>query len=305
VFGLCAHFKSYAGSVVGEASPLKSLWIFTFLLLLAVPGIGAEKIKPNVQRSSSASKNLKKIEFIKVQVVSDTAAVYKKPNFDSEILGELDGGKVITVSKQKIGGVFHLIQLPKGKRAYIAETDLSTFYRDQAKRNSIKREVPFIASRFRGLSYSLLQFTEDTMATKASQSLGFLGLKLSGPGVMWDGVPTEVDFMYYGQAPKYYAKATGRNASGFIFISDFLFTTPMSQGKNYLNYFGFGPMFKFSHFDVTLNNTAYALEDMQLGAVFNFGLAFRISSFSYRTEIKYHWERVHYWGWVNGFSFEF
>jgi outer membrane protein W len=76
--------------------------------------------------------------------------------------------------------------------------------------------------------------------------------------------------------------------------------------------FGFGPMFKYSHYEVSLNalqnakQATYSLDDMVFGAVFDVGLAFRIAdTYALRFNVKYYWEKTKYWGGSLTFGFPF
>jgi outer membrane protein W len=76
--------------------------------------------------------------------------------------------------------------------------------------------------------------------------------------------------------------------------------------------YGFGPMFKYTHYEVTLlSNTtnkeiSYSLDDMALGAVFDVGLHFRLAdTYALRFNVKYYWEKTQYWGGILTFGFPF
>jgi hypothetical protein len=120
---------------------------------------------------------------------------------------------------------------------------------------------------------------------------------------------TDAEFLFHSGAPDYYQQTTGNGAAGWIFIADFVFETAMPQSKWHMVTFGFGPMFKYSHFEVALTENAkevnYSLDDMALGAVFDLGLAFRVSSYALRFNAKYYWEKTKYWGFGATFGFPF
>jgi hypothetical protein len=115
--------------------------------------------------------------------------------------------------------------------------------------------------------------------------------------------------LFSPSAPKYYEDITKKSAGGFIFIADFLFQTAVPRGKDVMTFYGFGPMLKYSHFNLevpdgtrTLN---YAADDMSVGAVFNLGLGFRISRVAMRLDAKYYWEKVQYYGFGANVGLDF
>lgn len=245
-------------------------------------------------------------------IVNDGAMIYQNDDFDAPVIGTVKRGAVYSISSGK-KGPFYKIRLKPGTVGWIADTDVKPGVHKVAapKKEKMKplsdaekpepKVKPFFASRFRGISYDHVYFTEETIGGSQSEYIGFLGVKFYGFNTLFDGeIYTESNLMFSPSAPKYYEDITGRSAGGFIFIADFLFQTPTPRGKNAMTYYGFGPMFRYSQFNLevpdgtrTLN---YSAVDMTVGAVFNFGLGFRIQRVSLRLDAKYYWERTQYYG---------
>ena len=71
-----------------------------------------------------------------------------------------------------------------------------------------------------------------------------------GPNLLVDGLTvTEMNFCFYPNSPSYYSDATGKPSSGWIFLAD-TFQMVVPHNKVTVTYFGFGPLFKYSKFDV-------------------------------------------------------
>ncbi len=134
----------------------------------------------------------------------------------------------------------------------------------------------------------------------------FYGIKFNGYNTLFEGdIYTDANLLFHVGAPNYYSDYTGRSSDGFIVMANFLFQTVLPQSKMHLLYYGFGPMFKYSHLTIDVPNGAnktisYAADDMAFGAIFDVGLAFRLGTLSLRTDAKYYWERTKYYG----FGFE-
>ncbi|MGZ5280091.1 MAG: SH3 domain-containing protein [Pseudobdellovibrionaceae bacterium] len=266
----------------------------------------------------------------KAQVIHAEAHVFEKPDFDSKVIATLEEGKVFDVSQQLISGAFYKIRLRPGVLGYVSDADIRPLWKTKGgdkiaaqadeksrekkidkksiaknleKKKTDKRKRPFQYTQFVGLQYASIEYQEDTMGSRRREPLGFFGVKLSGPDLIVEGIfPTEVNFLFHSGAPTYYEKLTGHSADGWIFLMDFLWESYFPQGKNALTFIGFGPMLRYSKFNVsvtdatTLKTQAYSLEDIGVGGVFNAGIAVKMDQVSLRGEAQYYWEKQPYWG---------
>jgi hypothetical protein len=154
---------------------------------------------------------------------------------------------------------------------------------------------------FRGVSLQYVTFKEETMGIQPTANCLFYGFKVVGPNLFVEGEAiTELNVDILPNAPGYYQKATGRGADGWVMHADMLFQQQFPQGRNVMTFFGFGPMFRFSSINAELVNGAtrssYSLQDMVLGAVFDFGFGARAFGNQIRVEYKYYWEKSQYSG---------
>ena len=239
-------------------------------------------------------------------IAEDLVDIYKDPDFDSKVIGRAEPGKIYDISKYP-KGPFYKIRLKHGLLGWISDAEVkptTAQIEPQKKNKPIKEKAeskeiskkPFLKMRFRGPSIEIVNWIEDTAAATRTETLNFYGMNWSGYNTMISGdVYTDANLLFALNAPKYYQRVTGNSAGGWIFKMNFLFQTPLPQTKYYLLYYGFGPSFTYSHFDVTLvensKNQSYALDDMSVGAVFNIGLSFKIGTISPRVSVKYYWEK--------------
>ena len=283
-----------------------------FLMVFLFSGlIWAQNQTEKTQSAANAS--------LKAVVVEDGALVFQGDNFDTEPLAQLAEGTVLEVSKKEFGEFnFHRVRLKDGRVGYMADNDLKILGlktkdlpKDSKKQaEKIKEELkeeqkklrPFASASFYGFSYDYVKYRENTLGVLPTTSLNFYGFKILGPDLLMEGEGiTEFNASLAPTAPTYYQTATGNAANGFVFHMDALLQFQSQQSRRVLTHFGFGPMFRYSHFQAGLNKspgttTNYSLDDMTLGACFDLGLGVRISSWALRLETKYFWETTQYWG---------
>lgn len=269
-------------------------------------------------------------DFVRGQILTDEALVYRDADFDSPVIGRMKKGSQLNISK-RIFGAFHQVQISKTRRGYISDVDvrpLSEINQAQkilkktqgpfaaSKENALKesrsREAreeslakrPFDSTNYQGFEIAMIRFRENTMGLRPSDNRLFFGFTASGPQIVMEGLNTDLNVRVSPGAPSYYEQATGKSADGFILITDFKFQTVTTRSKDIVTYFGFGPMFRYSRFGVTFQNTAtnkeesYSLEDMAIGAVFDLGLGMRFGRFAAKVEAQYYWEKLQYWGFA-------
>nr|BFD59260.1 hypothetical protein CKG001_13670 [Bdellovibrio sp. CKG001] len=248
-------------------------------------------------------------------VVIDGALVYQDADFDAPVISTLKLGGVYSISTKK-KGPFYKIRLKPGYTGWISDTDIKpgvikiTAPEKTKPEREEKRKKPFFATRYRGPVLQYTNYMEDTLGKERTDGLLFYGAKFNGFNTMFTGeIYTDANILFFFGAPSYYQDYTKRSADGFIFIADFLLQTVMPQGKNMLFYYGFGPMFKYSHFNLDVpsgaSNVSYSADDMSLGAVFDLGTALRMGDWSLRGDVKYYWERTQYLAFGLSFSHDF
>lgn len=254
-------------------------------------------------------------------VINDGSFVYQDPDFDAPVIDTLKLGAVHNISKTK-KGPFYKIRVKPGILGWIADTDvklgaLKIKSSQKLKEGAIpksdqkaKKRKPFFATRYRGPAVELINYTEETLGRERSANLLFYGMKFNGFHTIFDGeIYTDANILFHVGAPDYYKESTKKNADGFIFIANFLLQTPSPIGKNGLFYYGFGPMLKYSNFNLDVPNgtgtLTYTAADMAAGVLIDLGLAFRWSQFSLRTDAKYYWEKSKYYGLGLSLGWEF
>ncbi len=300
----------------------KSVSAKYFLVLLIQILFSLALLEPSFAQSNSQ----------KATVLNEDTLVYKKDDFDAEVLATVQRGEIYSISK-KAKGPFYKIRLKPGKVGWISDADIKlgehknldpkpeqvfsdTKSKKKKKKGGEEEEefLPFedaesmeenrsnfLAQRYRGLALESVMFTEDTMGARRKENVFFYGPGWSGYNTLFDAeLYTTAQILFHWGAPDYYKTITGESASGYIIKPHFLFETVFRDTENMLMYYGFGPSMTFSHFETSLayvgGKSGFTTEDMNIGAVFSIGAAFRFKSFSPRIEFKYYWENVQYYG---------
>ncbi len=260
-----------------------------------------------------------------VIILREGAEVFKDPNFDSEVIAQVPEGKKFFSSSKKFNGTFYRILIGKDLTGYIADSDAkplnqqglasgsgpgknkagknidSLTKREGKSAQGSDRRKAFSGSNFVGISYSMVDYKENTMGDHRRDQLAFIGFKVSGPDLLVEGpMPTELNILFYPGAPGYYEKVTGRAASGWVLLMDGIWQSYFPVSREAFGIYGFGPLFKFSKYnlglvDKTTGSTSYySAEDMSLGLVFSVGAALRLGSVALRGEYSYYWEKEAY-----------
>lgn len=265
-----------------------------------------------------------------VQVSVEEASVFSEPHFEAEVSEMLPYGKTLSVVKVK-GSDFFKFKKADGTFGYVTQGEVEISSRAQTQnqpgpfkeeitdKKSVKKKTTqrktkaFDSQRFIGLAYENQNYTENTLGKNRTESTGFYGVKISGNNTLYDGeVYTDSLFLINSAAPSWYKTVSQGQVSGFILNSHFLFENAYPHSQDVLVYWGFGPMFQLSHYDIVVFNSStgknnnYSMDDASIGAVFNVGVALRIlPKANLRFDGKYYWHKTQYYALGAALQFAF
>ncbi len=239
-------------------------------------------------------------------IINQDVLVYRDADFDAPVIAKLKVGSIYNISTSK-SGPFYKIRIKPGVLGWIADTDIKPgrfkLKSPPPKKNKVerKRQKPFFATRYRGGSIHFINYTEDTLGEERSAFTNFYGFNVSGYNTIFDGeIHAEGNLLFATSPPSYYEDFTGRSASGFVVIANFLMQTVLPQTRDTIFFYGFGPLFKYSHFVLEVPTSGgastYSADDMTIGAVFNLGWGVRLKRWTLRLDADYFWERSKYYG---------
>lgn len=279
------------------------LLLFTSLLFLPIHSQAKAKRK----KGSSSQKAVIKVE---------GAAVYKEPNFDSQVLDYLSLSKQVRISKKVYKGVggfglFYKIKLATRKYGYIVDTEIELSEKNYETLSESNPEVdnpafnpiveedgdedfaePLIFKKYIGGGVGIVNYSEKLDGKTHSETLRVLGFKMNGP--ILSQLPLDIELLLSFTAPDYYKSFSDSSASGFILISNILLNLPLAEEKDSLFYYGLGPVITYSKLNVKLAGTSIDSQDSNLGLALSIGYLAKINQFGLRVEGKYHFEKSSY-----------
>jgi hypothetical protein len=311
-------------SAAGGVARLGLLLFAVFLVNSAFSfahAAGAKRRPASAGGKRSANKATTTLIAQRAKVISDGAMVYKEADFDSPVILYLNARSSYWISKKRYGPFYRIMYKVNGF-GYIADTDVQTQSggnesaagkekdpKEKGKSEAMrakKKHHGFDHTRYMGLQFASIPFSEETAGRNLTENLSFYGVSLFGPRLLTDGETlTQIDFLLHKGAPSYYDKLTDRLSDGVIVLTDFLLVTPIDANRNRMLTFGFGPFFRYSRFAIRLPPKDLDMQDLRLGAAFDLGLGFRIGNWALRADLKYYWEKSKYWAYVGAVQYEF
>ena len=283
-------------------------WLVPLLLLSMQVFAQPDNAKTAVQGQAAV---------VKVQ----EANIYTNASFDSPVMRSLPGGTKVRISKKIFGDyfLFYKVKLGENQYGYISDTDVEavsdrrdmeekakkrkTARKTEAQKREEKEEEdgrPLLFRRYIGGSLARINFREEGIrGIDAKEDLWFYGVRVTGPDILWQGPVTDINVHFHYGAPTYYDKLSSSSPSGYIFLTDYLLVFPFMQAPKWIAYMEAGPLLTYSSFKVTQLGYTLNLTELNLGASFVAGAAYRWSKWVGRFEYKYMMEKSTH----RGFSF--
>lgn len=277
--------------------------------------------------SPSVFAQSKKSSWVKATVVTDGAAVYQAPDFDSTVQEYLRYQTSVLASKKAYVGVgglglFHKIQY-KNHSGFVADTDIrvTKVAREKEEEEVVSNKSPSKAwekeeeealgkaplyfTRYLGAAVAMVNFTEKFSGSKLSDNMLMYGLRMSGPGTLFDGPPLDVNVWFSLQKPGYYSRFSSGSPTGFMMFGDLLIQLPLIDGKNTLMTLGLGAMWAYTRYNVPVKSVTFDSQELRMGAATGLGLGRRIGKFMLRADVKYYYEKTQYFGYMGSFQMEY
>lgn len=269
----------------------------------------------------------------KAHVLNADTDVYSDADFDSAIIGTVDPDQSFLVSKKPYGA-FYKVKFKDGTTGFIPDTDLNIqgmgpvkpkpFLGDEdfdknnkkVKRQMVKNDESETDDseddtenpnmNYKGLTFNLINFREDTMGGKQVSDLVAYGFRFQPmQGNFQSGLA--YDLMVATQAPDYYAEKTGANTSGAVLWGSAGISNVSALNSNTSFRYGAGPFLRYSHFtiaDAPLKpKSKYNLQDLTAGIDFQLGVLLHSRFVTIDLGLRYLWDKESYGGFGVGFLF--
>lgn len=237
----------------------------------------------------------------------------------------------MTISRRSFAGsnglgLFHRVRV-KGKIGYIPDTDVRVGEAEREQEAERAKETPKVKvdpvaadkpksmawekdeeenvsgapiylTRYLGGAVSRVRYTEKFQGHVLTDQMSMFGLRMTGPGTLFDGPPLDFNFWFSLQKPEYYnVFSTGIN--GFLLFGDVMALMPLVNLDDWVVSYGIGLMWNFSKYRVQIRGENSDSIDFRIGADVGIGVGRRIGkSLLLRFDAKYYYEKTHYAGYT-------
>lgn len=265
--------------------------IFVFLILFSFPLLAAQQ----------------------AVVVTEGAIVYRKPDFDSPVIGYFQRGRKVAISSKQFGPFFR-VKFKQGLLGYISDVDVSFDGKgkmpeakdskaspEKEKKAQRKKDEPPWRSMAIGPAIGYVQFAEVIGQTELNTKITPLGLQFSTPFTYFDGpFNLETTFLYNAGAPSYYQQVSTTAPTGNLLFLDSVLTFPLStfSGVSGAVVLGAGPLLNQTTVEATIGGTQKDLRELKLGLSVVGGVAYRLDRILIKLEAKYFVEKASYLGFL-------
>jgi hypothetical protein len=261
--------------------------------------------------------------------VTDGAALYQAPDFDSTVQEYLRYQTQVMASRKAYVGVgglglFHKVQF-KNRAGFVADTDIrvakvareedETETSAAPSKNPSKAwekeeeealgKAPLYFTRYLGGALAMVNFTEKFSGQKLSDNMLMYGLRMSGPGTLFDGPPLDVNVWFSLQKPGYYSRFSSGSPSGFMMFGDLMIQLPFIDAKRTLVTYGLGVMWTYTRYNVPVKSVTFDSQEFRMGGVAGVGVGQKFGKFMLRGDVKYYYEKAQYFGYMGSLQMEY
>lgn len=291
-----------------------------------------KKAKPKAQSKAKAKSPKRTAEKSKKPAVPaqdsvvgvEGATVYQMPDFDSKVLAILPPGLKVQSSHRTFPGkgglgLFYRVAY-KGDKGYVADTEMIPEFKKKGKRpekNPIFEDVenmreralsgqePIYNTRFFGLTGGMLNYTEKFGGRRLLSQDVLYGLRFSGPGVLSETLPIDLNILFSPKAPSFYQLVSQSAPSGFYVDTELSFLVPLAEENHYMLYVGLGVENIYTKIRVEVEKGVFIdSQEFRIGAIGSVGLALRFGKWAMRGDARYYYEKTSYFGYFGSLEHE-
>lgn len=236
-------------------------------------------------------------------IISHEAAVYARPDFDSVVIGSAQENQKLIMSTRRFKspnsdfGSFFRVRLPSGKIGYIADNDIQPLklkkkYDDEMEDKGDGESLFY--KKMVGASLMSVKYSEKFQGKTSGAQTTVFGFRLTGPDVLGDSPPLDINILAGIKPPAYYDTMTDGKATGFFLLGDIGLIFPLVDWTKSMLNFGLGMMWTYTSFKVPIGSQTYSSDELRVGIDLSFGGAYRINQFVIRGDVKYFIEKTQY-----------
>lgn len=278
---------------------------------------------PSFAQDSAAGK---KLSTVPAEIYVDGAAIYEKPDFDSRVLDYLRYQTKVQVSKKAFRGtggmgLFHRVRYSGSKLGWVPDTDVRVSDAEsvqvaapekksgskawEKEEEEVLGKAPLYFTRYLGGAVAMVNFTEKYQGRKLSDDMLMYGLRMTGPGTLFDGPPLDFNLWFSLDKPNYFSKFSSGRSTGFLLFGDVLAMFPLIDETNWLVTYGLGVMWVYTRYKIPVKSATFDSQELRIGGTADFGVARRIGKFLLRGDVKYYYEKTQYFGYLLSFQGEY
>ena len=164
---------------------------------------------------------------------------------------------------------------------------------------------PLYFKRYLGGALSLVNYTEKFQGNKFSDKMTMYGLRMSGPGTLFDGPPLDLNVWFSLQKPGYYSKFASGSPQGFLLFGDLMAVLPFYENHSFMVTYGMGLMWTYTNYKVMIKNSRFDSQEFRIGVDFGVGLTQRFGHYAAKLDVKYYYEKTQYFGYIASFQVEY
>ncbi|HAG91389.1 MAG TPA: hypothetical protein DCL41_05930 [Bdellovibrionales bacterium] len=268
-----------------------------------------------------------KIKARRAVVSIDGAAVYAKPDFDSEVITYLSVQEPVIASVKTFSGrgglgLFFAVKAKGGVKGFIADTDLvdassrkpiSPLLKEketaplalppkEEKPNTIEHSIPedlgsdgfgaeepLYFRRHLGGVVGRRNYNIQYQGSTYLSDLTFFGFRSTGPGTLFDGPPLDFNLAVSLDSPSYYTEFAQNKPSGFLIFSDLGLQLPFWEDPKQIVYYSLGLEVTYSRYKVQINDQFTDTSEFRFGGELGLGYGHKLFGKDLiRLDYKYH-----------------
>jgi hypothetical protein len=294
--------------------------IIFFLNLVFQPEMAiSQVVKKNKKQSSNIHNQVGIIQ-------SGGTSVYPKLSFDSDPVAYLNEGDKVKISRKKYKGLdgfglFYKVILSNGKSGFISDVEVipqftKTKFTKKEKENPDFEEAvkdpappkePLLFTRYLAVNMAMINYKEEFVGQDLSASTPMYGLKLTGPGYLFEEVPLDIDILVAPTPPSYYdEKLATAPSTGFLLFTSMSLKFPFLDFDDSQVYYSLGIMGNYSKFNIRIGNSQLDNQELKIGLVGGLGAALRFARrYFIQSDARYYYEKTNYLGYSFSFGLQY
>lgn len=285
----------------------------------------AERLEKS-ERSEKSEKSDKSSQYVRGVVITDGAAIYKEPDFDSPVVDYVGADTKVSVSKKAFSGaagmgIFHQVRYGSKREGYIPDTDVRAAKAvadkapEGAKASGSKMwekeeqdmlgNAPLYFTRYLGGTVAMVNLKEKFSGRTLDDDVIVFGIRMMGPGTLFDGPPLDFNFLFTIDSPDYYSRFASGDANGYMLFSDVAFMLPLIDAKKTLVSYGIGLMTVYSSYRIPVQGKTFDSQELRVGALVAAGVGQKFGKNLWRGDAKYYFEKTQYPAYFLSFMGEY